>query len=383
MPPQQSPRLFADGTFQLGQGRQRRVGPVLLSRGLCRIRSVPLAHVPPAARPRALQNVLQAWSPFEGRLGWQFVRQEEGCLAIAWDADRIQGFLTQARLENRPVLCETLARDTLAEGCRLVKTLDGFEAQRWESGRLLYSRWWPQIPAADDWALFLRAAGVSLGTLQSDAVPMPVEDGWRRTPFARLRRLEDFGSPAAKWERLVVGASAVALAVLSGAQARQASEAWRQLEALRVELDGSRAAAQPVTATRQRVEAGAVQVERLAYQMSSAHPLEVLAHLSELLPSKGALLRELDVSGLRVRVDLDLDSTVSRSTIIAALQRSPWFVDISEIREAQARGTVPFEFRLRGAERPIGVAVSTGSGPGDAAPRAVGSASSPIRVPAR
>jgi hypothetical protein len=135
-----------------------------------------------------------------------------------------------------------------------------------------------------------------------------------------------------------------------------------------------------VTNVRQRVEAGVIQVERLSSQMSVPRPIEVLAHLAELLPAKGVLLRELDLNGLRVRMDLELDATVSRSMVIAALQRSPWFSDIAEVRDIQSRGGVPFEFRLRQAARKDGMLLAAGMNAAETVLRMPAAASASVTV---
>jgi hypothetical protein len=379
-------RLLADGSFKKGEGRRASAGPVLLSRGGCRIRFVPLLHVPAASRPRALLNVLEGWSPFETS-GWQLVPQPGGCLAIAFDAGRVDRTLRDAGASDRPLLCETLLREPMPDGTRLVPCIDGYEGQHWVRGALAHTRWWAHQPDGSEWAVFLRSAGVDLDAIADDAAPPLVEPAWLPRPFAKPRAAEAFGSATARWERLIVTACAVTLAVLSGAQARQAHDAWRALEASREELDSLTTAARPVSALRQRVEAESAQLARVSAQMSGPRPIEVLAHLAEVLPAKGVSLREFELNGLRVRMELVLDPTVSRSTVIASLQRSPWFVDIFELRDAQNRTGVPFEFKLRQAERaegaPIPVAAAASGAPAGAAGAtpAPAPAAKPARAP--
>jgi hypothetical protein len=366
-------KLLADGSRREGQGRIGTTGPILLSRGACRMRYVALAHVQSIDRPRALLNVLRAWAPFDST-GWQLVPQAEGCLAIAWDAERVSKALSQAGWNGRQVLCETLAREPSAAGLRLVRGIDGFEGQHWEPGKLQHSRWWAAKPDPDSWLEFLRASGVDHQALSSTDGPVPAvqEIGWLHRPFGRPRPAEAFGSSAARWERLSVMVTAAALTVLSGAQARQAFEAWQGLSASTAELDRLKKDAEPVITLRQRVLTSSSQVERLSSQLSGPAPIEVLAHLSDLLPQKGVVLRQFDLNGLKVRAEFDLDPSVSRSMVIGTLQRSPWFADISEARDALGRGVVPFEFRLRQTSRPGASTAPASAEPTAAAPSGAG-----------
>jgi hypothetical protein len=366
-------KLLADGSIREGEGRQAATGPILLSRGACRLRFIALSHVRVAERPRALANVLRAWAPFNSP-EWQLVPQAEGCLAIAWDADRVGAALSAAGWAGRRVLCETLVRAPLAEGLRLVEGIDGFEGQCWSGAKLLHSRWWRGRPDQGAWSELLRASGVGHGLRMDAEVPATVAlgDAWLERPFARPKAAESFGSAAARWETICVSGCAVVLSLISGLQARQTVEAWQGMHAARQELDALKKDAEPVMALRQRVLASVSQLDRLSSQMSGPAPIEVLAHLSELLPTKGVVLREFDLSGLRVRAEFELEASMSRSMVIAALQRSPWFADISEARDALGRGAVPFEFRLRQAARPGSLTASPSPGSLPADPARVG-----------
>jgi len=55
-------------------------------------------------------------------------------------------------------LPESLARQPLEHGVRLVNTLTGLEGQLWQDGDLLASRWWADQPSQTQWERFLLAS---------------------------------------------------------------------------------------------------------------------------------------------------------------------------------------------------------------------------------
>lgn len=62
-------------------------------------------------------------------------------------------------------LPESLARQPLKDGGRLVECIEGFEGQIWYEGNLIASRWWPVPPQKNEWLSFARAveAEVDIG----------------------------------------------------------------------------------------------------------------------------------------------------------------------------------------------------------------------------
>jgi len=53
---------------------------------------------------------------------------------------------------------ETLLRQPITNGIRLIAVEPGIEGQVWESGSLVASRWWRAQPSPTDWQLFMRGA---------------------------------------------------------------------------------------------------------------------------------------------------------------------------------------------------------------------------------
>ena len=73
--------------------------------------------------------------------------------------------------------------DEPAQGLRLLRRAEGFEAQQWSGGELLHSRWFEALPDAAEWQRFVRGCGAD-----PDEHPLP-----EPTVAAVLRR------PARGW----------------------------------------------------------------------------------------------------------------------------------------------------------------------------------------
>lgn len=120
-------------------------------------------NLPESKRKSALTLLVRKWSPFPTH---QFAVHWVGHRACvyAWDADTATTAITAAGQD--PTRCtvwpETFFREPVNDGVRLSRMSDGVEGQVWKGGLLSATRWWPAPPAARDWAIFLRAAGIDL-----------------------------------------------------------------------------------------------------------------------------------------------------------------------------------------------------------------------------
>lgn len=121
----------------------------------------------PPLKGRALQAAMRLqllpYAPAGARLAFVYREQDDGQLqAWLWQP----GPDVQAR-ELRQHWPQPLLEQA-GQGPRLLARGTGSEAQHWVDGELRLSRWWPGLPSEQDWALFVRAAG-----LQPDDHPRP------------------------------------------------------------------------------------------------------------------------------------------------------------------------------------------------------------------
>lgn len=326
-----------------------------------------LRRLASADRRSALRAQALAWAPFT-QADHRVWLQGDHAVAVAWDAQVVDALLAAAGARpGAQVVPELWAREpATGDALRVIDVLEGIEAQWWHGGAMRASRWWPQRPddgEAQDW---LRSLGPEAG--ERTTLPATQALPWRRHPVPGLLTLDDLQSTTTRLERLVVGAGALVLAGFSGAQAHLLYGAYDDLTGAQRELAQARVEAGPLIAARDRALATASEARRLAERVHGVAPLDVLDHLAEVLPGTGATLRELDVSGSRVRIALELAPQVARSAIVRDLQAGGWLTHVTESADSRNRDWAVFDAQLAGLQPPLGARPRVG---GNAQPAAV------------
>lgn len=335
-----------------GKAGGRTDAPCWLSRALYRCKHLPLAsHVAPSERRAVLRNLLLAWAPFD-QAEYRVVWQGDAVLAVAWDRVAVGSLLAAAEMSSStPLWPETFLREPPAkDGLRVVESLEGVEAQFWRGGTLAATRWWPRLPDALDAQTWLHSLGAE--ATAATALPGPVAAAWRHRPWADLQSLDSLSSTTSRLERVAVGAALVGFAALTGAQAHQVLAAYEAKQAAQRDHQRQVLEAAPVLAARDRARALALEAEGLAQQMSGVMPLDLLQHLSEVMPARGMTLKELELSGLQVRLSVELAPELPRSTVVKELQAGGWLSKVSEARDNSNRGWVVLDATLLGQRAP-------------------------------
>ena len=360
--PEKWPRLTGVGVvFPDAPDGARAHGRWVIARSLCRFRHFALPAAAGTQRRAVLRNLLLAWAPFDDA-AYSVVLRADGATAWAWDRPRSTAALTAADAPAGAALIpETLLRaPAVRDGLRLVDSLEGVEGQAWLHGQLLASRWWPERPDAAAWARWATAAAAQAGIeVSADETPLQALP-WQR-PWADGLSFEALQSSSSRLERIAIGAALTGLVGLSSAQVHQVWDAWQGQQALRGERDRIAAAAAPVIGARDRALALAAEAEALSGQLAAPLPLEVLQHLSERLPPLGAVLKELDLEGSRLRIALEVAPGLPRASIVKDLQASGWFTRVAEVRDASGRGWLGFEMQLQGLRAPASPAAPEAS----------------------
>jgi hypothetical protein len=334
-----------------GAGRTRKTW--LLSRALYRCKHVPLGHVGAGERRAVLRNLLLAWAPFD-RTDYRVALRGDHALAFAWDSDAVRGLLAAAGApDSATVWPESLLREPLtADGLRVLQCLEGVEAQAWRQQALVATRWWPQPPGQNEAQAWLRSLGPLAGDIE--ALPTAAPVAWRRRPWLDVQSADELQSTSSRWERIAVGSALVGFAALSAAQAHQALAAYDERQSLQRELDRVRLEAAPVLAARDRAETMAREVQSLALQLTGVSPLELLKHLADVLPARGVTLKELELSGQKLRLSLELAADLQRSALVKDLQSGAWLTKVTEARDTSNRGWIVFEADLARHRAPAG-----------------------------
>ena len=340
----------------------------MLARSLCRFRHFTKPTAAQGQYRAILRNQLLAWAPFDDS-DFCVVLRGGSAMVWAWDAARVRlqlaavGVTAPAALVPEALCSEPAARD----GTVLVGALEGVEGQCWQRGDLVTSRWWPQVPEAEEWRRWCGSLPADCGAAEAELQP-PISPKWRRRPWAEGVGHDALLSTSSPLERVAVGAALVGLAGISAALGHQALQVHGQRHALAAERDRLTASVAPALAARDRANSLAASATLLASQLSAVQPLEVLNHLAERLPTRGVLLRDFELTGSRLRIALDLTPDIARASIVKDLQADGWLVQVSEVRDAAARGGVQFEMGLDGLRPAAAAAPTTGVPPAGSNP---------------
>lgn len=130
----------------------------LVGRELCLFLEVNAEKVPAKQRPAFVATSVRRNAPFpdpDYGLNW-----EGGHASVwYWSRSRIQGLLgnVPSRVKYFP---EALFIDRTHDNhVQLIALEAGVEGRVWKKGRLIASRWWPDVPEQSNWFSFLRGAG--------------------------------------------------------------------------------------------------------------------------------------------------------------------------------------------------------------------------------
>jgi hypothetical protein len=142
-----------------------------------------------------------------------------------WDAAALTGALGPSAL--RQAVPETLCHSP-GEGMVIRDCIEGVEGQYWQSGMLLASRWWPEVPTPSEWAVFKRAVGV-LNAENDPALPEVMQGlDHRRRPQRNLVPITDQIKqiPAREMGFVFAGLLSVPMVYLLANVASLSFEAW-------------------------------------------------------------------------------------------------------------------------------------------------------------
>jgi len=237
----------------------------------------------------------------------------------------------------------------MANGVRLLRCLEGFEGQAWHDGWLQSSRWWPQLPSEQEWRLFMHAgAGSGAEAAQDEPCPEVQEAAWLDRPWLALQGMEGDAGAALGLERRLVTLGALALVVCTAAVARQAWDVSQAVGRRQAEIAVLRESAAALLASRDQAMASAAQARQLAAWLTEPLPIEVIVHLHDVLGKSNVQLKEMDLTGSKLRLGLQLAPQATRSAIVRDLQSGNWFKNVAEVRAENSSGLMVLEMVLDG-----------------------------------
>jgi len=293
-------------------------GLIIISRQLCSFERIRL--------PANSREGIKA-ATFQAR---QNPRFKNASIRIEPDTrnDRSAGLWTwegETLVNGRPLsdlnsLPESLAREPMEEGERLIACLEGVEGQIWTRGILIASRWWPDEPSEREWSLFLRA-GKGADWTGSSEKPNVKNVGWRddlpivdRRPEA-ISRLVSPRRVAIATLALLTAYAAFLGASMLGNEASLARS--------RQKLEALTAANQEAYAARGAAIAGSRSIDRLGTLADPAHHFQMLSDLSGAVDTDLGELAFVQVTEDNVSIRFRLYGAVDLTEMTRTLEALP------------------------------------------------------------
>ena len=298
----------------------------VLARPLYRFQTFDLAQVPEKSRSQALQLELAQWTPFARSgyfSGWSGAR----AFVWAWNADKVQAAIAAQGLKPQrvQVIPESVLQTPVQSGLCLTRCVEGFEGQLWQAGLLTRSRWWPQVPSADEWLNFQRDAAIGPDEQQA-APPSPRHASSEVKPW--LHSSDSAESFATLLESPLM---ALCLLGLLGAALWYGLSLYKvqnNTDQLRLELTQLQTQAEPLLQARRESLDHLARINTLRGLDRLPDQLTLLARVAQVLPKDGSSLKDWDFAGNQLKFTLSSTADLSATNIIDALQRAGPFGDV-------------------------------------------------------
>lgn len=323
-------RRFLQGTEKT-ETPQNRFGAVqwVLTRPLYRFQTFDFAQVPAKNRNQALQLELAQWTPFASSdyyVGWH----GQQALVWGWDADQAtQAIVAQGLKPQRVrILPESVLQTPLQNGLCLTRCHEGYEGQLWREGQLERSRWWPQLPAQDEWLMFQRDAAVSPNEQQSQP-PAPRAVVLDAQPW--VNGAGSSGDKAMQLERLIIALVILLLLLPTfwyGFALYKAQHSVAQLHDQQAQLQRD---AEPIIQARSQALDHLARIDALRALAPYPRQLELMAKIAEALPKDNSYLKDWDFQAGQLKITLTSTRDISTTYLIGILQQAGSFREVKAL----------------------------------------------------
>jgi len=312
----------------------------VLTRALCRFKSLDLARVPEPARAQALLLQIPQFSPYPAT-GHYAVWQGGRALVWYWDQDALLRSMAEVGLASQRVRVwpESVLYAPLTSGLRLIRNLHGVEGQWWQDGRLLQCRWWKETPDAREWLAFQRDMGLALEARQLEVPPAQSLD-LQAAPT--LRSAASTGL-AGGWrdERLAYALGTLLLFAPTAWIGAGTIKTQLALQDVRTTSSAVEVKARPLQEARNQALRIASRNQALAALDHYPNPLDLMARVAGALPKGGAYLKEWDFQDGKLKVVLVTQgNTLSSSALVSALQLAGGFDNVQIVPGTDPKVTV-------------------------------------------
>ena len=301
----------------------------VLSRPLYRFQTFDFAEVPEKNRSHALQLELTQWTPFANSgyfVGWRGSQ----ALVWGWNADKVHAAIVAYGLQPRRVkiIPESVMQTPIQDGLCVTECREGFEGQLWQSGSLARSRWWPQMPSADEWLSFQRDAAIA-PTDQQTLPPAPRHSSHTAKPW--LHQSDSAESLGALAERPLMALCVLCLVVGAQWYGLRLYKVEQSTEQLRQQLIQLQTQADPIVRARREALDYLARINTLRGLDRLPDQLTLMGRVAQVLPKDGSSLKDWDFAGHQLKFTVSATTDLSATRIVDSLQQAGPFGDVKAL----------------------------------------------------
>ena len=225
----------------------------------------------------------------------------------------------------------------MEQGTELLRYPVGLEARAWKGGKVIASRWWPDLPSTTDWREFCRGAGIGGDNMLS--IPEAREVVLTAAPWNRERvngttlQLSGFDQYLPKAAIILSLLFLSALGCELGFIARAQVDIWRSsITATRLDAPLKR-----ILDAREATESHVTQIASLLALRSPRPSTSLMAEVARLVPGNNWQVRRWS-QPTQDTVEISLVAPGSNpEQIVSALEASPMFKNVTtEIGDANS-----------------------------------------------
>lgn len=327
-------RLRADGGLEAPGLRASALGSptVLLARGLCRFeRFRPPAALSRRAALAAARLHARTRAPFADP-AYAVVRDGEGFGVWWWDRPAVEAALAGHGLDEPSRASPEASAQTPGDGWRVLRTAEGYEAQRWRGGALIASAWRRSIFDSPAWAAFARLASDGAEDVPSAPPPAQVLPLIRGSAYGRrFVRESDWRAYVPTLGLALATASLALTAFFLG----QGVGSDRRDAAVRTDL--ARREAAHTRSRRPELAARAQRLTVLARVVDRPGPLTHLAEAQAILARFGLRISAFDAQAQELTVSVPASAVAGVDLVVEELQASPSFTEVRPVLDRQTR----------------------------------------------
>lgn len=132
----------------------------IVARSACVFRTLDITSVPKNRVDKAVETQVPLLSPYSSP-GFWFLQQGGMALIWIWDEAERLALASQIGVDQNSfnVVPESCFASAVDDGVHLYRSAEGIVAQHWKDGVIKGDHWWPKVPSAVEWRMFLRGAG--------------------------------------------------------------------------------------------------------------------------------------------------------------------------------------------------------------------------------